>query len=91
MKLDLIKIIINFCKEIFGIEKSEIEKYKENENKIKLFRERNKKKIKEMNDLLEKNEKRYFKIHNMFDDIIKKQKIEKEKIEKFLKLRNNNN
>ena len=81
----------NFCKEIFGVEKSEIEKYKENENKIKIFRERNKKKIKEMNDLLEKNEKRYFKIHNMFDDIIKKQKIEKEKIEKFLKLRNNNN
>ena len=44
-----------------------------------------------MNDLIEKNEKRYFKIHNMFDNIIKKQKIEKEKIEKFLKLKNNNN
>ena len=81
----------NFCNEIFGVEKSEFEKNKENENKIKMFRERNKKKIKEMNDLIEKNEKRYFKIHNMFDNIIKKQKIEKEKIEKFLKLKNNNN
>ena len=80
----------NFCKEIFGVEKSEIEKHKENENKIKNFRERNNKKIKEMNDLLEKNEKSYYKIHHMFDNIIKKQKIEKEKIEKFLKLRNNN-
>ena len=73
------------------LEKSEFEKNKENENKIKMFRERNKKKIKEMNDLIEKNEKRYFKIHNMFNNIIKKQKIEKEKIEKFNKLKNNNN
>ena len=80
----------NFCKEIFGVEKSEIEKHKESDNKIKNFRERNNKKIKEMNDLLEKNEKSYYKIHHMFDNIIKKQKIEKEKIEKFLKIRNNN-